>query len=267
MRDQFFEGHGRRARSNSEACGRAKALNSCSRSLARAALLTGRALAPAPALAQSSAAAEARAIAKEAYIYGFPIVDNYRIQYSYFVDRGSPEYKAPWNEIANIGARLHAGRQGDPDAQLDTPYSYLGADLRAEPMVITVPADRGGPLLLAASSSTCTPSTSPTSAAAPPATVAAASCSPGRAGRAQTPKGVKRGDPLRDRVRASSLYRTQLFNPADIDNVKKIQAGYKVQPLSAVSRPARAGGRAGHRLPPAADAPSRSAPRSSSSIS
>ncbi|HQR77776.1 MAG TPA: DUF1214 domain-containing protein, partial [Burkholderiaceae bacterium] len=29
------------------------------------------------------------------------------------------------------------------------------------------------------------------------------------------------------------IYRTQLFNPADIDNVKKIQAGYKVQPLSA----------------------------------
>jgi hypothetical protein len=30
-----------------------------------------------------------------------------------------------------------------------------------------------------------------------------------------------------------ALYRTQLFNPGDIDNVKKIQAGYKVQPLSA----------------------------------
>ena len=29
------------------------------------------------------------------------------------------------------------------------------------------------------------------------------------------------------------IYRTQLFNPADMDNVKKIQAGYKVQPLSA----------------------------------
>jgi hypothetical protein len=28
-------------------------------------------------------------------------------------------------------------------------------------------------------------------------------------------------------------YRTQLFNPADMGNVKKIQAGYKVQPLSA----------------------------------
>ena len=28
-------------------------------------------------------------------------------------------------------------------------------------------------------------------------------------------------------------YRTQLFNPDDIDNVKKVQAGYKVQTLSA----------------------------------
>jgi hypothetical protein len=38
---------------------------------------------------------EARAIAKEAYIYGFPLVDNYRVEYSYFVDRPSPEFKAP----------------------------------------------------------------------------------------------------------------------------------------------------------------------------
>jgi hypothetical protein len=28
--------------------------------------------------------AEARAIAKDAYIYGFPLVDNYRIQYGYW---------------------------------------------------------------------------------------------------------------------------------------------------------------------------------------
>ena len=30
-----------------------------------------------------------------------------------------------------------------------------------------------------------------------------------------------------------AVYRTQLFNPADLDNVKKIQAGYKAEPLSA----------------------------------
>jgi hypothetical protein len=39
--------------------------------------------------------AEARAIAKEAYIYGFPVVDDYRSQYAYFVDTKNPEYKGP----------------------------------------------------------------------------------------------------------------------------------------------------------------------------
>lgn len=35
------------------------------------------------------------------------------------------------------------------------------------------------------------------------------------------------------------LFRTQLFNPSDIDNVKRIQAGYKVEPLSQfLGRPA-----------------------------
>ena len=29
---------------------------------------------------------QARAIAKEVYIYGFPLVDSYRVQYAYFVD-------------------------------------------------------------------------------------------------------------------------------------------------------------------------------------
>ena len=52
------------------------------------------------------------------------------------------------------------------------------------------------------------------------------------------------------------LYRTQLFNPADIDNVKKIQAGYKVEPLSAfLGKPAPAG-RARRRLHEAAQRPS-----------
>ncbi len=45
--------------------------------------------------AQSLSPSEARAIAKEATIYGFPLVDSYRIQYSYFVVRAGPEFKAP----------------------------------------------------------------------------------------------------------------------------------------------------------------------------
>jgi hypothetical protein len=47
----------------------------------------------------------------------------------------------------------------------------------------------------------------------------------------ETPKGVKKV------IRSETeliivVYRTQLFNPGDIENVKKIQAGYKMEPLS-----------------------------------
>ncbi len=45
--------------------------------------------------------AEARTIAKEATIFGFPLVDNYRVLHSYFVDRDGKEFKAPWNQIHN----------------------------------------------------------------------------------------------------------------------------------------------------------------------
>jgi len=38
---------------------------------------------------------EARAIAKEAIIYGVPMLENYRIMYSYFVNRNDPDFKAP----------------------------------------------------------------------------------------------------------------------------------------------------------------------------
>ena len=78
------------------------------RILAAAALL-------ASGLAEAAAADlspdEARAIAKEAYIYGFPMVDSYRIQYAYFVDKADPEYKTGWNQLYNT-ARVYT-RQSD----------------------------------------------------------------------------------------------------------------------------------------------------------
>ena len=48
----------------------------------------------------------------------------------------------------------------------------------------------------------------------------------------ETPKGVKKV--IRSETElVFAVYRTQLFNPGDLDNVKKVQAGYKAQPLSA----------------------------------
>lgn len=84
--------------------------------------------------------AELRKIVTEAYVYGFPMVDSYRIQYSYFVDRTNPEFKGAWNQPHSV-ARVYTPQ--DKTIQTpnsDTPYTFLGADLRAEPLVISVPA-------------------------------------------------------------------------------------------------------------------------------
>jgi hypothetical protein len=82
---------------------------------------------------------EARAIAKEAYIYGYHMVDSYRIQHAYFVDRQNPEFKAPWNQIRNIPRVFTPEDKAVQTPNSDTPYSMLGLDLRAEPIVLTVP--------------------------------------------------------------------------------------------------------------------------------
>src|SRR5439155_908294 len=48
----------------------------------------------------------------------------------------------------------------------------------------------------------------------------------------ETPKGVKKVFHSETEF-VFAVYRTQLFKPDDLDNVKKVQAGYKAQTLSA----------------------------------
>jgi hypothetical protein len=180
--------------------------------------------------AQAPTPNEARAIAKEAYIYGFPLVDSYRIQYSYFVDRGGPEYKSPWNTIYNNARVYTPDDKAIQTPNSDTPYSYVGADLRAEPVVLTVPAVEKGRYYSLQFIDMYTFNFAYVGSRA-------TGNSPGNfllAGptwKGEKPKGIK------SVIRSETdfvfvLYRTQLFNPSDIENVKKIQAGYKVQTLS-----------------------------------
>ena len=82
---------------------------------------------------------EAQDIARDAYIYGFPIVDNMRIQYTYFVDQQNPEYKAPYNQIFNIPRVYTPDDKTIQTPNSDTPYSWIGLDLRSEPIVFTIP--------------------------------------------------------------------------------------------------------------------------------
>ena len=176
-------------------------------------------------------AQEARAIAKEAYIYGFPLVDSYRIQHSYFVDQGGPEFKAPWNTIFNNARVYTPDDKAIQTPNSDTPYSYVGADLRAEPLVFTVPAvDKGRYYSLQFIDSYTFDFAYLGSRAT--GNGAGSYLLAGPDWKGEKPKGIK--SVIRSETQFNFiLYRTQLFDAADIDNVKKIQAGYKVQALSA----------------------------------
>jgi len=194
-------------------------------------------LAPSSATAQPSVPAETRAIAKEAYIYGFPLVDNYRIQHSYFVDRSGHEYKAPWNQLFN-NARVYTPEdKAIQTPNSDTPYSYVGADLRAEPLVFTVPAVEKGRYYSLQFIDAYTFNFAYVGSRAT-GNDAGSYLLAGPNWKGEKPAGIK--DILRSETDfAFILYRTQLFNPTDIENVKKIQAGYRVQPLSSfLGRPA-----------------------------
>lgn len=174
---------------------------------------------------------QARAIAKEAYVYGFPIVDNYRVQYAYFVDTENPEYKGGWNQIHNTARVYTPADTAVQTPNSDTPYSFVGADLRTEPLVLTVPAleqDRyfslqfvdGYTANFAYVGSRTTGNGGGTYLLAGPTW------------RGEKPAGVD--EVIRSQTElAFVLYRTQLFGPSDIENVTQIQAGYRVAPLSA----------------------------------
>ena len=86
----------------------------------------------APAAASDVTPEEARAIAKEAYIYANPLVDAYRAMYSWFLDEQSSEFKAPLNQIGNVPRVFTPEDRAVQSPNSDTPYSFVALDLRTE---------------------------------------------------------------------------------------------------------------------------------------
>jgi hypothetical protein len=188
-------------------------------------------LSAAAATEGAPSAQEARQIAAEAYLYGFPVVDTYKTLWDQAVDVGGPDFKAPFNQIG------HASRVATPDDKAiitpnsDTPYSFLWMDLRAEPLVLMLPkmdpkryfavqlvdlythnfaylgrratGSDGGAYLIA-----------------------------GPHWRGAAPEGVTAVIRCETEI-AYALYRTQLFDAKDLAEVRKLQEEYRVQTLSA----------------------------------
>ena len=196
--------------------------------------IAGAAVLPLLPVAASAAHAatpmDARAIAAEAYVYGFPLVDLYRINWGYFADTGGPSFKTAVNSLFNSADVYTPADTTIQTPNSDTPYSFALFDLRAEPWVLTLPqieqnryysvqlvdlytynsdylgtrttGNGGGNFLIA-----------------------------GPDWKGTAPAGITKVVQA-DTDLFVALYRTQLFDAPDLANVKTIQAGYKVAPLS-----------------------------------
>ena len=185
-----------------------------------------------PLMPQSSISpTEVRTVAKDAYIYGYPMVQVYLTMYAFSIDTRNPQYKGPFNAPLSFARVFTPADTAFVTPNSDTPYTFLSLDLRAEPIVITVPpiekerywvfqmmdlysfnfdylgtrtsGNDGGTFLVA-----------------------------GPRWKGSAPAGITRVlQPETEFINV--VGRTQLFNSADLDKVKKIQSAYKAQLLSA----------------------------------
>ena len=175
--------------------------------------------------------AETKAIAEEGFIYGLPIVMNYAVMYDYAIDRDSGQFTAPFNKINNEARVFTYKDTTVVSPNSDTPYSIVFMDLRSEPMVLSVPAvdkKRYYAVML------CDGNTFNYGYIGSRATGSEAGdyMVVGPDWQGETPAGIKQV--FRSSTQFSAaIYRTQLFNAADMPNVVKVQSGYKAQVLSA----------------------------------
>ncbi len=179
----------------------------------------------------SVTAEEARAIAKEAYVYGFPMVMNYKTIYSYVVDTENPEYKGPFNQLSCVARLFTPDDKAVVTPNADTPYCMFWLDLGAEPMVLTVPEMEPErfyhfQLIDLYTHNFGYVGTLTTGNGAGTYLIA------GPDWHGEKPEGIT--DVIRSETDfVFNVTRTQLFGPDDLAKVKEIQGSYGLQPLSA----------------------------------
>ena len=185
----------------------------------------------APALSQTRHGFFAtRTIAAAGFIYGLPLVLSYAVMYENAVNRRSGRFKAAFNHIKNESSVVTRANTTVVLPNNDTARSIAWLDLRAEPIIISVPAvssaryysitlrdgkfynygtigsrmtgnERGDYLVV------------------------------GPDWNGETPSAVKKV--FRSSTQFSiALYHTQRFGPDDAENVNKLQAGYRLETLS-----------------------------------
>lgn len=173
---------------------------------------------------------EAKIVAKEAYIYGFPLVMNYKTLYANVLDKNSGDYKGDFNKIS-CEARLYTPEdKAIVTVNSDTPYCMFWSDVRNQPVIFSVPdvnADRYYSFQFIdlfthnfAYLGSLTKGN--------------------KAGKYMVADESWNGivpDGINEVIKCETgifftIVRTQLFNENDLSNLKKLQDQYKVQTLS-----------------------------------
>jgi hypothetical protein len=170
-----------------------------------------------------------KTIVEDGFIYGLPLVMNYAIMNEYAVDPNSSQFKAPFNQIKNESRVFTCKDTAVVTANSDTPYSLGWLDLRAEPMVVTIPAvnNRYYSVML-------------NDGHTYNYGYMGSRATGGKAGsylvvgpdwKGEKPAGI---DDVFHSLTPFSLiaFRTQLMNATDMPDVEKVQGEYKIQPLS-----------------------------------
>ena len=174
--------------------------------------------------------AEAKEIAKEAYVYGFPLVVNYKTLYMYVIDENSPEYKGPFNELACIARLFTPEDKAVVTPNSDTPYCMFWVDIRNEPCVFSLPEMEPErfyhfQLIDVYTHNYAYMGTMTTGNMAGKYMIA------GPNWKGKTPEGIDQVISCETGV-FFVIVRTQMMDANDLENVKRIQGEYKLEMLS-----------------------------------
>ena len=174
---------------------------------------------------------QAKQIAKEAYIYAYPMIEHYKMMFVVAMYKESGVYEAPFNILAHKSTLLGPEYTAIVRPNNDTYYSTVWLNLISEPMVLIVPAivdDRYYSFQI------IDKYTHNIDYVGTRATGfdAGAYLFVGPDWEGETPEGINKV------IRSEGNYiaalgRTQVFGPDDVDAAKTVLAEYKVEPLSA----------------------------------
>lgn len=178
----------------------------------------------------SLSADQVRALARDVYQYGYPIVlmDMTARQTTAVPNATAVSGRAPINQFAYFRAYPKADAKDVVRFNFDTLYSFAWADLSKEPIVLSVP-DTGGRFYLVPSLDMWTDIF---------ASVGARTTGTGAGNFAYVPPGWKGDLPEGvQRIDAPTsmiwiMGRVQTNGPADYENVHKVQDGLKLTPLA-----------------------------------